>query len=88
MARFFKVRDVARLLGVTEQTVREYCADGRLPGARRLHPSGSSPWVIPVSALGLSEDEVDDDRATRADQILDRVVATLSRGSRWDGRRG
>ena len=43
---FLTVADAARLWGVSERTVRNYCADGRIPGAELI----GKTWAIPEGA--------------------------------------
>ena len=42
----FTVAEMARLWGVSERTVRNYCAEGRVPGAELI----GKAWVIPENA--------------------------------------
>ena len=43
---FLTVADAAQLWGVSERTVRNYCADGRIPGAELI----GKTWAIPEGA--------------------------------------
>lgn len=43
---FLTVAEAARLWGVSERTVRNYCADGRIPGAELI----GKTWAIPEGA--------------------------------------
>jgi excisionase family DNA binding protein len=47
--RYIGAPEFARVLGVGADTVRDWCADGRLPGAIRFGRLGA--WRIPVSLL-------------------------------------
>jgi len=47
--RFMTTPEVAETIGVTTQTVRNYCRVGLFPGARK--PLDGSPWLIPVRAV-------------------------------------
>jgi predicted DNA-binding transcriptional regulator AlpA len=44
-----KAHEVADMLGVTVQTVSNYCADGVFPNAFKLGNSKTHPWRIPQS---------------------------------------
>lgn len=48
-SRFLSAREAAEVLGVSPATVASYCAEGLLPGARKLR--AGSPWRIPASAV-------------------------------------
>ena len=43
------VQEYAEKHHVTPETVRKWCRDGRLPGARQDGPG--KPWIIPDYAL-------------------------------------
>ena len=43
---FLTVAEAARLWGVSERTVRNYCADGRIPGAELI----GKTWAVPEGA--------------------------------------
>lgn len=47
--RFVSTPEVAEAIGVTTQTVRNYCRAGLFPGAVR--PLGGSHWLIPMEAV-------------------------------------
>lgn len=50
MKHLLTTTDVARLLGVHEATVADWCRKGRLPGA--LQPNGyAGTWSIPYKAI-------------------------------------
>ena len=43
---YITVAEAARLWGVSERTVRNYCAEGRIPGAELI----GKTWAIPEGA--------------------------------------
>ncbi len=44
-------REVAARFGVTQQTVRRWCAQGLLKGAQQVGEGQRSVWIVPESAL-------------------------------------
>lgn len=66
------VPDVAEALGRAPSTVRQWCADGRLPGAYRLH---GREWRIPRSSLARLRDQHDVQGAAPVDLGAWRRVA-------------
>lgn len=53
------VTETAARLGVSDQTVRNYIKEGRLPGTvtERTGPSGLIRYVVPVEAVEALEKE-------------------------------
>lgn len=41
-------KQIATVLGVTDQSVRGWCRAGAFPNAVRSGPMAQSPWVIPL----------------------------------------
>ncbi len=48
MGKLLSVTDVAEQLGVTVRTVQRWVRDGHFPGAFKVGPGKTSPYVIPV----------------------------------------
>lgn len=44
--KYYSVKKIAELWGLSERSVRNYCAEGRVPGAIQ----GSGTWQIPINA--------------------------------------
>ena len=51
MADMVGVAEVALMKGVSQRTVRNWCAAGRLTGAVKLGTGRNSAWAIPSKAL-------------------------------------
>ena len=51
MTQFYRVEQVAAILGVTPRTVHNLIARGRFPGAHKIDPACKSVWRIPVGEV-------------------------------------
>lgn len=53
---FYKIPEIARMIDVSERTIRRYLKAGRFPNARRYR---GKTWLIPMSDVAaLGEDYV------------------------------
>ena len=51
MANELTIKQAAERLGVAAVTVRQWCSEGRLKGARLVDSPRGSYWVVPESVL-------------------------------------
>jgi hypothetical protein len=52
-ADYLTPTDFAHALGLSRgETVREWCAEGKIPGAFRVSDKGKGRWRIPLASLG------------------------------------
>ena len=51
MQELYSVREVAKQIGVSTETIRKHIKDGRFPGAYRSSPVRGAKWIIPVAAV-------------------------------------
>lgn len=48
---WYSIRDVAEIVGVSDETIRKHIKAGQFPGARKKSPLPRSSWMIPDDAL-------------------------------------
>ncbi len=75
---FLTVSEAARRRAVTDRTIRRWCADGWITGARRV---GERAWLIPRAELDAFEPPAPGRPPLHAWYVLDgaRVVDTVQR---------